>query len=1164
VSFNILALRRGVLLWLPVTFALLLPIASKTAIAQTVPPGLTNIQHVVFIVKENRSFDEYFGSFPGANGATTGLTSTGQVVPLGQTNDAMPNDICHDWACLLAMMDYGRMDHFDLDPTCTQDGRLYCYSQMTQADIPNYFALAQNFTLADNNFSSLHGTSFPNHVYMIAASSAGFIGQAHLPTNQSLHEVGCSADPTSTAQVIDEHGNISNQYPCVDIQTLGDSLTAAGVSWSEYAPGHVIYNAYEAINHYYNNPTLWAQHMLPYSQFSSDALAGKLPAVVWLSGNNESEHPPFSTCDGENWTIEQINAIMQGPDWNSTAIFVTWDDPGGFYDHVAPPYEDQFGLGPRVPLLIISPYAKAAYISHTQYEPSSVLKFIEERWGLQPLTERDANANDTTDSFDFTQTPLSPVVLSTRSCPVVEASQTFQPQSVGTKSGVYQIGVSNPTEQTMTVSNISVTGDFSETNNCNVPLTGDNFCTMNVTFAPTAAGVRAGTITITDTAAGSPQVVNLTGIGTHVSISPAGTLNFGSEPVGTAAPAQTAVFTNSGTGPITISSVVATGDFSQTNTCHKVLAGSTCNIVVTFTPTTLGTRYGSLTITDNSASSPQTVNLTGVGEDLSVSTNTLEFGNVGVLTTSALQTVTLSNLSSSPVPLISISIAGIADYGDFVETNDCPNPVPATSTCTIQISFTPTRLLLSNGSVLLVKFDSADSPLAVTLIGTGVKSSNNAVPHLNQPLVPASVVPGGSGFTLQVTGTGFTSHSVVRWNGSSRSTKYVSKSALTTTILATDITTARTASVTVANPTPGGGVSNSVFLPVTSSVTTVSLSDHDWGVGDNPVAIATGDFNGDGNLDVAVANQSVDTVSILFGNGAGTFTAGPTLSTGGNPTAIATGDFNGDGHLDLVVANADDSTLTIFLGDGKGDFTAASTVTAIGAVDPVSVAVADFDGDGRLDLAVTNYSTNTISIFLGNGDGTFRITSTPTLKLKGPSFIAAGDFNGDGIPDLAIANGTGNTITIATGKGDGTFTAAAGTITTGTAPAWIGVADLNGDGKQDLAVVVNNSVYTVSVFLGNGNGTFGTATNYGTGSGANSVAIGDVNGDGILDLVVANSGSNDVSVLLGSTGGVFQPQTNFSTNTAPVWVVLGDFNNNGKLDVAVADSQTSLVSVLLQ
>src|ERR1022692_1755099 len=407
----------------------------------------------------------------------------------------MPNDICHDWACLLAMMDYGRMDHFDLDRTCTQDGRLYCYSQMTQADIPNYFALAQNFTLGDNMFSSLHGTTFPNHVYTIAASSAGFIGQAHLPSNFALHEVGCSADQTSTAQVIDEHGNISNQYPCVDIQTLGDSLNTAGISWSEYAPSHVIYNAYIAINHYYNNPTLWAQHMFPYTQFSSYALAGKLPAVVWLAGNNESEHPPFSTCDGENWTVEQINAIMQGPDWNSTAIFLTWDDPGGFYDHVAPPYEDQFGLGPRVPLLIISPYAKAGYISHTQYEASSVLKFIEERWGIQPLTERDANANDLMDSFDFTQTPLSPLVLSSRSCPVAESSQTFQPQLVGSKSGIYQIGVSNPIEQTMTVSKVAVTGDFSETDNCNVPVTGDNFCTMNVTFAPTAAGVRTGTIT---------------------------------------------------------------------------------------------------------------------------------------------------------------------------------------------------------------------------------------------------------------------------------------------------------------------------------------------------------------------------------------------------------------------------------------------------------------------------------------------------------------------------------------------------------------------------------------------------------------------------------------------------------------------------------------------
>ena len=1163
-AFTFLTFKRS-LTSLPVILALLIPVVSKSAEAQTLPPGLSNIQHIVFIVKENRSFDEYFGTFPGANGATTGLTSTGQVIPLGQTNDAMPNDICHDWACLLAMMDYGRMDHFDLDPTCTADGRLYCYSQMSEADIPNYFALAKNFVLGDNMFSSLHGTSFPNHVYMIAATSAGFIGQAHLPTNFALHEVGCSADATSTAQAIDSNGNISNQYPCVDVQTLGDSLSAAGITWSSYAPGHVIYNAYIAINHYYNNPALWNAHVFPYTTFATDAMNGNLPAVSWLAGNNESEHPPFSTCDGENWTVQQINAIMQGPDWNSTAIFVTWDDPGGFYDHVAPPYEDQFGLGPRIPLLIISPYAKAGYISHTQYEPSSVLKFIEERFGLQPLTERDGNANDLMDSFDFTQTPLPPLVLPTRSCPVVEAAQSFQPQLVGTKSAVYQIGVSNPTEQQMTVSNIAVTGDFAETDNCNIPITGDNFCTMNVTFTPTQSGTRKGTITITDTAAGSPHIVNLVGIGTRVGISPAGTLNFGSEPVLTAAPSQTVTFTDNGTGAIKVTSVVATGDFSQTNNCRQVLAGGSCTATVTFTPTALGNRYGSLTFTDDSASSPQTVNLAGVGVDLTASTNTVNFGNVGILTSSAPETVTITNVSSVPVSLISISIAGISDYGDFVQTNNCPNPMPANSSCTVQIVFTPTRLLLTNGSVLLVRFGTADSPLAVTLIGTGVKSSNNAVPFVSQPLVPASVVPGAASFTLQVNGAGFGPHSVVRWNGSSRSTKYVNRRQVTATILATDVAKAGTASVTVANPTPGGGTSNPILLPVTTAVTSVTLTDHDWGVGTNPVAMVTGSFNSDGNLDIAVANQGSNTVSILLGNGSGSFTPGVTLNTGNSPSALAVGDFNGDGHPDLVVANTADSSLTIFLGDGKGGFTAASTlITQLGAVDPVSVAVADFDGDGRLDLAVTNYTTNTIAIFLGNGDGTFRITSTPSLKLHGPSYIAVGDFNGDGIPDLAIANSTGPSITIASGKGDGTFTAVGSPITTGSAPVWIGVADFNGDSKQDLAVVVNQSAYTVTVFMGNGTGTFGAGTNYGTGTGANSVAIGDVNGDGILDLVVANSGSGDVSLLLGSTGGVFQPQTNFTTNTGPGSVVIGNFNNNGKLDVAAADSQVGMVSVLTQ
>ena len=140
--------------------------------------------------------------------------------------------------------------------------------------------------------------------------------------------------------------------------------------------------------------------------------------MSWLVVSaDKSEHPPASVCVGENWTVQQLNAVMQGPDWKSTAVFLTWDDFGGFYDHVPPPQVDNFGFGPRVPLLIISPYAKVGFIAHTFYEFSSVLKFIEERFGLPPLTDRDSAANDMLDSFDFDQRSLPPLILEQRQCP---------------------------------------------------------------------------------------------------------------------------------------------------------------------------------------------------------------------------------------------------------------------------------------------------------------------------------------------------------------------------------------------------------------------------------------------------------------------------------------------------------------------------------------------------------------------------------------------------------------------------------------------------------------------------------------------------------------------------------------------------------------------------
>ena len=378
--------------------------------------GLAKIEHIVFIIKENRSFDTYFGTFPGADGVTMGRTSKGEVVPLTPTPDGLAFDLGHRWGDAVKAIDGGKMDGFDLVTNGNVDGALLPYTQMRESDIPNYFAYARNFVLADHMFSSLTGPSFPNHLYAVAAQSGGAISNPH------PKEVwGCDADPDETVDVMDAKGEISQEQPCFDFPTLADRLEAANVSWKYYAPTRgqegYAWSALDAIRHI-RNSSLWTSKVVPDAQFVEDARNGRLPAVSWLVTGFASEHPPDSTCKGESWTVEQLNAVMEGPDWASTAVFITWDDFGGFYDHVPPPTVDKFGLGPRVPLLIISPYARKGKVSHTQYEFSSFLSLVEKRFFLAPLTERDQKANDMVDSFDFTQQPLPPLVLHPDSCPL--------------------------------------------------------------------------------------------------------------------------------------------------------------------------------------------------------------------------------------------------------------------------------------------------------------------------------------------------------------------------------------------------------------------------------------------------------------------------------------------------------------------------------------------------------------------------------------------------------------------------------------------------------------------------------------------------------------------------------------------------------------------------
>src|ERR1700681_3082253 len=378
--------------------------------------GLAKIEHIVFIIKENRSFDTYFGTFPGADGAMTGRTSKGEVVPLTRTPDHMPFDLGHSWEDAIKAIDASKMDRFDLVVNGNVDGEMLPYTQMRESDIPNYFAYARNFVLADHMFSSLRGPSLPNHLFTVAAHAGGAIRKPR--TNEGIW--GCDAGPDELVDVMDSKGEISKEPPCFDLPTLADRLEAANVSWKYYAPTRgqegYLWSALDAIKHI-RNTSLWTSKVVPDGQFVEDARNGRLPAVSWLVTGVASEHPPYSTCKGENWTVEQLNAVMEGPDWASTAVFLTWDDFGGFYDHVPPPSVDKFGLGPRVPLLIISPYARKGKVIHTQYEFSSFATLVEKRFSLAPLTERDQKANDMLDSFDFAQQPLPSVILHPRSCP---------------------------------------------------------------------------------------------------------------------------------------------------------------------------------------------------------------------------------------------------------------------------------------------------------------------------------------------------------------------------------------------------------------------------------------------------------------------------------------------------------------------------------------------------------------------------------------------------------------------------------------------------------------------------------------------------------------------------------------------------------------------------
>jgi phospholipase C len=378
------------------------------------------IKRVVYLMLENRSFDNLFGRFPGANGTTVGVAN-GKEQPLIVCPDWLPGDLQHDRAAAYNCINGGNLDGFGGGAW----GAVYGYSQFHEQQVPSYFHWAREYALSDNFFASALGPSYPNHYYYIAGQSGGVIDN---PENISARQEGDKIYKSWGCDAIgddvfvftkDEAGNLNKHDTCFTFKTVGEQLSEAGIDWTYYSadwgqPGY-FWNAYNGIEGVFHDEAYWSAHVRPVDRLLQDLRASRLPAVTWITPRFElSDHPPYSTSFSHNWVTDIVNAIMTSDMWEHTAIFVTWDEWGGFYDHVMPPQVDDIGLGFRVPLLTISPYTRRGLIDDQLGEFSTPLRFISDNWGLTPLTSRIADTHNMEHIFDFTKPPRPSAPTTTR------------------------------------------------------------------------------------------------------------------------------------------------------------------------------------------------------------------------------------------------------------------------------------------------------------------------------------------------------------------------------------------------------------------------------------------------------------------------------------------------------------------------------------------------------------------------------------------------------------------------------------------------------------------------------------------------------------------------------------------------------------------------------
>jgi phospholipase C len=366
---------------------------------------ITPIQHLVVLMQENHTFDNYFGTYPGVEGMPAGVKmpvdpknpSAGYVTPWHIGNSTI-TDLSHSIATFRDQYDKGKMDAFvSALNSRNQNGKL-TMGYYDGTDIPYYWNLADNYVLFDQFFSSAQDGSFANHLFWVAGIPP------IAAKGQKLSDV------------------------LANIPTIFDSLQAAGVSWKFYVQNYnptityrnesasgnkgsqVVWVPLLNFDRFIDDPTL-SSHIVDLNQYFIDLQNGTLPAVSYIVPSGASEHPPSSLMSGQRFVKSVLQELMRSSSWDSTAFMLAYDDWGGWYDHVKPIQVDQFGYGPRVPVILVSPYAKSGYIDHTVLDFTSMLKFIEQNWNIAPLAQRDTKANNFLSAFDFNQAPRLPNYL---------------------------------------------------------------------------------------------------------------------------------------------------------------------------------------------------------------------------------------------------------------------------------------------------------------------------------------------------------------------------------------------------------------------------------------------------------------------------------------------------------------------------------------------------------------------------------------------------------------------------------------------------------------------------------------------------------------------------------------------------------------------------------